>query len=286
MTARYPYVHLTVSEGDAELASLALFELGASGVEERSAATLNRADAGAALTLVGSFASEAEAQAALDALAPRWPGRLVIVEGDAWRDAWKDYFEPTRVGAQLVIKPSFKPYAPQPGDVVLTLDPGGAFGTGTHETTRLLLEGLQRHLAQGMAVLDVGCGSGILAIACLLLGASRAVAHDVDDEAVRVSRENAELNGVAERLTLFHGALAAVPAERFPLVLANIEARVLVPLAAEFAARVAPGGVLILGGVLAHERDRVLEAYAALEPIAVRAQGEWIALELRSPARG
>jgi ribosomal protein L11 methyltransferase len=287
MTARYPYVHLTVaSEEDVELASLALFECGASGVEERDAVTLNRADAPSALTLVGSFASEDDALAAVDALAERWPARLVTLEGDAWRDAWKAYFEPTRVGPRLVVKPSFKPYRPEPTDVVLTLDPGGAFGTGTHETTRLLLEGLQRHLTPGVTVLDVGCGSGILAIACLLLGAGRAVAHDVDPEAVRASAENAAANGVGDRLTLVHGPLSAVSPGVFPLVLANIEARVLVPLASELGARVAPGGVLILGGVLAHEREHVLSAYGGFELIEARAQGEWIALELRSPARG
>src|SRR5262245_15234497 len=113
MTASYPYVHLTVPAEEAEIASLALFELGASGVEERDAATLNRADAdagAAGLTLVGSFASAEEAAAARDELAERRPARVVTVEGDAWRDAWKAYFEPTRVGPKLVVKPSFKPY--------------------------------------------------------------------------------------------------------------------------------------------------------------------------------
>lgn len=287
MTPRYFYVHLAVSnEEDVELGSLALFELGASGVEERDAATLNQADEGAGRTLVGSFGSEEDARTACAELGERWPARVVVLEGDEWRDAWKAYFEPTRVGPKLVVKPSFKPYAPAASDVVLTLDPGGAFGTGTHETTRLLLEGLQAYLAPGARVLDVGCGSGILAIACLLLGADSAVGNDVDQEAVRVSRDNAEVNGVGERLALHHGPISSVPAERFPLVLANIESRILVPLAPELCARVAPGGVLILGGVLAHERERVLEAYGALAPIAVRAQNDWIALDLRSAADG
>lgn len=282
MTARYFYVHVDAGEDDAELASLSLFELGASGVEERDRQTLNRADAEHGLTLVGSFASEPDARAAQAELCARWPARVVTIEGDEWRDAWKAYFEPTRVGPRLVVKPSFKPYAPVAGDVVLTLDPGGAFGTGTHETTRLLLEALQRHLAPGMDVLDVGCGSGILAIACLLLGAGRATGVDVDHESVRVSRENAEHNGVHDRLCLHEGALETLPAGRYPLVLANIESRVLVPLAGELCARVAPGGVLVLGGLLSHERERMIEAYRALSPIAVHAQGEWIAIELRS----
>jgi len=280
---RYPYVHLVVSEAEAEIAADALFELGASGLEERDGSTLNAADAGGGLTLVASFAHEADALAALTELAPRWPARLVHVEGDAWREAWKDYFEPTRIGERLVIKPSFKPYESVPGDVVLTLDPGAAFGTGTHESTRLALEAAQRWLAPGMPVLDVGCGSGILAIGCLLLGAGAATGIDLDDEAVRVSRENAVANAVHERLTLLHGPLAQLPSGRFPLVLANIEARVLGALAGELGARLTPGGVLVLSGLLAHERESMLAAYAALQPLAVHQQGEWIALELRSP---
>jgi ribosomal protein L11 methyltransferase len=282
MTPRYFYVHLDVAEDDLELASLSLFELGANGVEERDRATLNRADASTGVTLVGSFAAESDARTALAELIERWPARLVTIEGDAWRDAWKDYFEPTRIGARLVVKPSFKPYAALDGDVVLTLDPGGAFGTGTHETTRLLLEALQRHLAPGQHVLDVGCGSGILAIACLLLGAERATGVDTDPESVRVSRENAEHNRVGDRLALHEGALSTLSPGRFPLVLANIEARVLVPLAAELRARVAPQGVLVIGGLLAPERARMLEAYAGLELLAVHQQGDWIAIELRN----
>jgi ribosomal protein L11 methyltransferase len=280
--ARYFYVHVEAAEDEAELAALALFELGASGVEERDRTTLNRADAEQALTLVGSFASEHEARAAQVEVGARWSARVVAIEGDDWRDAWKAYFEPTRIGPRLVVKPSFKPYTAQAGDVVLTLDPGGAFGTGTHETTRLLLEALQRHLRPGTDVLDVGCGSGILAIACLLLGADRATGVDVDPESLRVSRDNAELNGVLSRLSLHDGELSQLPPARFPLVLANIESRVLVPLAGELIARVAPGGVLVLGGLLSAERARMIEAYRALAPIAVHEQGEWIAIELRS----
>src|SRR5262245_38056699 len=146
---RYPYVHVVVPEAEAELAADALFELGASGLEQRDGSTLNPADAGTGVTLVASFASETDAEAALHELAQRWPARLAHVVGDDWRDAWKAYFEPTRIGSRLVIKPSFKPYESAPGDVVLTLDPGAAFGTGTHESTRLALEAAQRRLTPG-----------------------------------------------------------------------------------------------------------------------------------------
>jgi ribosomal protein L11 methyltransferase len=300
MSQRYPYVHVEVgSAEDAELASAELWELGASGVEERDASTMNRPDA-QGITLVASFADEAAAGDAAAALGERWPARVAFVEGDAWREAYKAYFKPVRIGARLWVKPSWETLEPAPGDVVVALDPGGAFGTGTHETTRLVLEELQDHVRPGMSVLDVGCGSGILAIAALLLGAERAVAVDNDPEAVRVSQENAQHNRVHGHMAVSDAELWSIP-EHFPLVLANIERRVLVPLASELAARVQPGGLLILSGVLAPEADEVLAAYtldrtapalrggASLTLVSKRALGEWVALVLHKPlelARG
>jgi ribosomal protein L11 methyltransferase len=280
MSARYPYVHITVLAAEAELASLELWELGATGIEERDASTMNAPDAGAGLTLSASFGSEDEARAAVRQLCDRWPADVVFVEGDAWREAYKAYFKPTRMGAHLVVKPSWEAFEQRPGDIVLTLDPGGAFGTGTHESTRLVLEMLEAQVRPGMRVLDVGCGSGILAIACLLLGADSACAIDLDPEAVRVSRENALANGVQVRLQVSEGPLGALEG-RYPLVLANIESRVLVPLAAELGARVAPGGVLILSGLLLLERAALLSAYAPFAPLHVREQGDWLALVLQ-----
>jgi ribosomal protein L11 methyltransferase len=281
MTARYPYVHVSVTPDDVELASAELWELGANGVEERDASTMNLSD-DAGITLVASFAAEGDAEAAVAALGERWPARIAFVEGDAWREAYKAYFKPTRIGSRLWVKPSWETLEASPGDIVLALDPGGAFGTGTHETTRLVLEELQSQVQSGMRVLDVGCGSGILAIAALLLGASRAVATDVDPEAVRMSLENAVHNAVADRMSVSDEPLSAI-GERFPLVVANIERRVLVPLAAELAARVEPGGLLILSGLLVPEAGEVLDVYAAqsMAPTSVSQLGEWIALVLR-----
>ncbi|HMI89734.1 MAG TPA: 50S ribosomal protein L11 methyltransferase, partial [Polyangiales bacterium] len=246
---RYPYVHLIVSEDDSELASSELWDLGAQGIEERDGSTLIASEPGT-LTLVASFADEAAAGAALAALDGRWPASLQFVEGDGWRDAYKAYFKPTRIGERLVVRPSWEPYSAQANDVVLTLDPGRAFGTGTHESTRLALALAERYLQPGQRVLDVGCGSGILSIACLLLGASEARAIDIDPDAAVVADENAHHNGVHARLSADASPIAAIDA-RYPLVLANIESRVLVPMAAELCARLEPGATLILSGLLA-----------------------------------
>ena len=282
MTVRYPYVHVDVVADDVELASSELWELGASGVEERDASTMNKPDA-QGITLVASFDDEPAAATAAQALAPRWPARVAFVEGDAWREAYKAYFKPTRIGSRLWVKPSWETLTPSAGDVVIALDPGGAFGTGTHETTRLVLAELQEQVQPGMSVLDVGCGSGILAIAALLLGAEHAVAVDNDPEAVRVSLENAQHNGVLERMQVSDAELWSIAAH-FPLVLANIERKVLIPLAGELSARVMPGGVLILSGVLEPEMDDVLAAYApALSLLSANRLGEWVSLVLRKP---
>ena len=283
MAPRYPYVHVSVEPDDVELVSLELFELGASGVEERDATTLNRPEgaAGTAVTLVASFETDGDAEQACDALADRFAARVEHVEGDAWRDAYKAYFKPARIGAHLVVRPPWEPWDAAKDDVVLVLDPGRAFGTGTHESTRLVLSLLQRYVAPGCRVLDVGCGSGILSIACLLLGAAEARAVDLDPEAVSATAENADANGVAERMVV-----DATPVEqltqRYPLVLANIESRVLVPMKDALCARLAPGGVLILSGLLATERDAMVAAYGVLELLAEETLGEWLGLALRS----
>jgi ribosomal protein L11 methyltransferase len=284
--ARYPYVHVAVPQADVELASAELWELGASGIEERDASTMNQPDAGASMTLVASFVEEADAHAAAKAVSDRWLAHVCFVEGDAWREAYKAYFKPTRIGSRLVVRPPWEAYTACDGDVVLTLDPGMAFGTGTHETTRLVLSALEQHVRAGMAVLDVGCGSGILAIAAVLLGAGRALAIDVDPDAVRVATENCAINGVAEscrveRTSDDSSVESLAHGQRYPLVLANIETRVLVPAASALIACVEPGGVLILSGILGPERDRVLAAYATLQTLAVHELGEWVAIVLR-----
>lgn len=186
-----------------------------------------------------------------------------------WRDAWKRYFKVSPITRQLVVVPSWEAFSPGPDQIPIHLDPGMAFGTGTHASTRLVLEELQALADAGAAparVLDVGCGSGILSIgAALLWPGAACVAVDVDPLCIDATRENAAANGVAGRIA----ALAAAPAplvavgEAFPLVLANIQAHVLRALLPELLARTAPGGALILSGLLTPQARPLADEFAA-----------------------
>jgi ribosomal protein L11 methyltransferase len=266
-----------------ELSGL-LFELGAQGVEERDATTLVKNAVAGKVTLVASFASEEEAQQAIAELDPALSPRLDVVIGDAWRDAWKEHFRPFAVCEGIVIRPPWEPYEAKPGEDVLELEPGRAFGTGLHETTSLVAQALRSH-AHGIAgaeVLDVGCGSGILALLALKLGAGKARAIDVDPDAIEVTRENAARNGMTAQVDADTADIEQIAAT-YPVVVANIEARVLIPMMPALTKRVAPGGLLVLSGILAPQRDDVVAAYGAFELVASPAKGEWIALVLRAP---
>jgi ribosomal protein L11 methyltransferase len=210
------------------------------------------------------------------------PPRAVPIDQEDWATSWKANFRPERVGRRLMLKPTWEEFNPQTGDLVLELDPGMAFGTGTHATTRLCLETVDRLAEEGLfagdevAVLDVGCGSGVLAIAAALYGARRVVAIDIDPVAVSVAQENALLNRVAGTVSVTATPLAEVPG-RFELVLANILAEDLVRMAGDLTARVAPGGRLVLSGILVEKESLVREGFArtGLEWQRTETRDEW-----------
>ena len=285
---RFPFVLVDVDAADAEAAdvwSAALFDLGAQGVEERDATTLVKGAAGKT-TLVASFETEGEAEdarAALEAQLPQGSPRIEVVIGDGWRDAWKEHFRPFALADKLIVRPPWEPYDARPGETVLELEPGRAFGTGLHETTSLVATALVAHALEleGQDVLDVGCGSGILSLAALALGARSARAIDVDSEAIDVTRENAARNGLEARVTSDTTDVGDIQGA-FPVVVANIEARVLIPLALAIGDRVSPGGLLVLSGILVPQQDDVVRAYQGRFTLEdAPARGEWIALVLR-----
>jgi len=207
--------------------------------------------------------------------------RMRHVDDGDWTDAWKQHYVPQRVG-RVVVVPSWLEESLGPDDVAITLDPGMAFGTGLHPTTRGCLHLLQAVSPIPPDVLDVGCGSGILALAALRLGAERAIGFDTDPLAVTATRENAERNGLAGRVTAVEGTLPATPRARYPLVLANLVAAVLVELAPRLAAHLAPGGVLLASGIIEPRAGEVIDAMreSALLVGERRDGGEWVSLRL------
>jgi len=218
-------------------------------------------------------------------LRPVGPLRIRPVDDADWIDTWKEHFVPQRIG-RVVIVPSWIDEPVAQGEVAVRLDPGMAFGTGLHPTTRGCLTLLQGVRPLPAAVLDVGCGSGILALAALALGAGRAVGIDTDPLAVEAARTNAERNGVGPRVVVRQGSLPPTPAQRYPLVLANLVAAVLVALAPRLAAHLEPGGTLLAGGILEARADEVISALAAagLEVRERRDDGEWVTLRLGARA--
>lgn len=209
-----------------------------------------------------------------------------VAEED-WAESWKEHFHVERFGRRIVVVPSWRTHAPAPDDVVITLDPGMAFGTGQHETTRMCLEALERAVRPGMAVLDAGCGSGILSLAAAKLGAGAVLAVDVDPDCVRVTRENAGANGVDTTVTAATGSLGEAwpfdePADgRFDVVVANIIARVVIEIAGPLVRALKPGGRLIVSGVIGEREREVADALAAAGAgvESTRAMGDWRCIE-------
>ena len=200
----------------------------------------------------------------------------------AWERAWLEDFRPMRFGERLWICPSHASVA-DAGAVVVRLDPGLAFGTGTHPTTRLCLEWLDANLVPGARAIDFGCGSGVLAVAAARLGAVRVDAHDIDPQALLATRQNAAANAVAGRVQV-HEAAAMLP-DGAGVVLANILSGPLVELAPRLAGLLAPGGALVLAGLLDEQADEVIEAYAPwLELVAWRRLDGWTCLAGRRAA--
>ena len=212
--------------------------------------------------------------------------RRVVNEED-WANAWKEYYYVTHIGQRLVIRPSWREYEPRDGEVMLTLDPGMAFGTGLHPTTRMCLEQVEKRVQSGMRVLDVGTGSGILTIAAAKLGATSVYAIDNSSVAVESARANAEMNGLSEPIQVVLGVLDEAEAKRmadqYDLVVANIIAHIIGSIAPQLAQTLAPDGLLVVSGIIEARRadaEQPLLA-AGLELVEQCMIEDWLALVYR-----
>jgi ribosomal protein L11 methyltransferase len=234
--------------------------------------------------------TKARLEAALGHMSLMYPMPMpvyrLLAETD-WAEAWKAHYHPVRIGRRLLIRPRWAQADVQPGDVVIALDPGMAFGTGTHPTTQLCLQALEDHVQPGMQVLDLGCGSGILAIAADRLGAGQVLALDIDPIAVQATQENARDNQ-ARNITAQQGSLETIigSARRFDLAVVNILARTIIQMCDQRLGDVVrPGGHALFSGVIEEQAADVEAALrrTGLEPYARRQQGDWVVIESRRP---
>jgi ribosomal protein L11 methyltransferase len=205
-----------------------------------------------------------------------------ILEDKNWNELWEKSREVIRVSDKIVIKPTFKKYSAKQNEIVLTLDPKMSFGTGEHQTTKLILGLLEKYVMRGMKVLDVGSGTGILAIASVKLGAVKAVAVDFDEICLDNCKENCILNGVENSVEVLTGEIGDVDETDFNLILANIQKNVLLEIADKIKSKLKSGGIIILSGLLESDKSEIEVKYHSLgfKTVLIEAMGEWIAVVL------
>ena len=201
-------------------------------------------------------------------------------DDSVWKDNWKAYFKPAKVSKTIVVKPSWESYEPQADEKIIEIDPGMAFGTGTHETTSLCIRLMEDYLAPGEKVLDVGCGSGILSIAGALLGASEVLGVEIDPDAVAVARENIALNHVEQVASAQYGDLTKGIDFQADVIVANLMADLVVMLSKDVAKHLLPGGRYISSGILVEKMPEVVDAMRALgfTIMEVKEDGMWCAI--------
>lgn len=202
------------------------------------------------------------------------------VRDEDWSEVWKRFYKPFRAGKKLVVKPTWEPYDAQPGDQIIEIDPGMAFGSGTHETTAMCLELLEDAMKGGETVIDVGTGSGILALGAALLGAKDVLAIDIDPIAVRVAKENIEHNGLQDKVHAVEGNLLDNNDSVCELCVANIIADVICMFAQPLNNHIVPGGLFICSGIIKEREQDVVDALNAADYtiLEIRRKGEWVAI--------
>jgi ribosomal protein L11 methyltransferase len=206
--------------------------------------------------------------------------RVRTIEEENWNAKWEETIKPIHVTDRIVIAPTWSGYHPLPHEILILIDPKMSFGTGYHESTRLALLLIQRHIRRRPAVLDVGTGTGVLAIAAVKLGARSAIGVDIDDWSFHNAVENAALNRVGDFVQIRHGDLSAVPDGRFDLIVCNIQRTIIEMMLPGLRTRLAPGGVLVLSGLLLSDGEPIRRSLAATGMHATDelVENEWMAL--------
>ena len=261
---------VVVDSGDVDLVSGLVWDLGVSGIEEQPLPD------GAVELRIGC--ERTIAQQALEVLAERWAPTAEPVAADEGLDAWRDHAQVWRIGSIVIVPPWLEtPSDVAESDLVLVIDPGHAFGSASHETTRMCLEAVVEFVTPGCAVADIGCGSGVLAIAAARRGATTVVATDIAADAIVATLDNALSNNVADLVEVSTATIDELDPTRFDVVFANIGAATLSSMAAALVQVTKPDGVLVLSGLLGEQVETVIESFEQTGALRteVRADGEW-----------
>ena len=201
-----------------------------------------------------------------------------------WFENWKKYYKPLKMTERLIVKPTWEPYEKQKADdIIIEMDPGLAFGTGDHETTRMCMQILEYHVKEGVKVLDIGCGSGILGITALKLGAKTCVGVDFDNNAIKTARENAKINGVKDKIVFKEGNLLDVVSGKYDVIVANIVADAIIELSKATADYLNPDGIFIASGIIRQRYDEVKahligQNYSIINELFME---EWVAVAVK-----
>ena len=268
---------VTVPASEAELASDALWALGVVAVEEREGGSGTEDHLVELWTSLGDDVDAITREA--EAFPKRWRWRLVEIDPSV-ADMWRSHAQPSWIERDLVVVPAWLPFDAPAGITVVRIEPGSTFGRGDHPTTVLSLRAVRRALFSGATLLDVGCGSGVLAVTACRLGAARADGIDISPASVGVMTDNARANGVEARVSVSTTPLSAVDGP-YDIVAANLLAPTLIELADELLRVLAPDGVLVISGILAERHDHVLGALAPLRVIGEEHREGWAAVSLR-----
>ena len=212
--------------------------------------------------------------------------QISISDDSDWKDKWKEFFHPTKITNRLVVKPSWEEYEAGEDDLIIEIDPGMAFGTGTHETTSLCMKLMEKYMSsfgEDVKVLDVGCGSGILSIAASRLGAKAVLGVEIDEDAVQVAKENVQLNGCSDTVKVIQGDLTKGVDYKGDIIVANLMADLVMMLSESAKAHMEPDGIFISSGILVEKEDIVSKAImdAGFEIVEIMEDGEWCAIAAR-----
>lgn len=211
--------------------------------------------------------------------------KVAMADDYEWKDKWKEFFKPQKVGSRIVVKPTWYDYEKNPEDLVIQIDPGMAFGTGTHETTSLCIGLMEKYMKPGDKLLDVGCGSGILTIAAVLLGSREALGVEIDPQAVAIAKGNIELNGMGDIAKVQYGDLTKGIDFKADIVVANLMADLVVMLSQSVHYHLLPGGKYISSGILVEKKEVVTQAIqkCGFDIVEIREDGMWCAIVATLP---